>query len=74
MTCAQGLLRLLWGGPEVGVLRDCSLRCKYQLSDCHEGDLQTEKRSPLIITTENASTEDEEMRSGSFIDASCRSD
>ena len=23
MTCAQGLLRLLWGGPEVGVLRDC---------------------------------------------------
>ena len=26
MTCAQGLLRLLWGGPEVGVLRDCSQR------------------------------------------------
>ena len=25
MTCAQGLLRLLWGGPEVGVLRDCML-------------------------------------------------
>ena len=25
MTCAQGLLRLLWGGPEVGVLRHCSL-------------------------------------------------
>ena len=24
MTCAQGLLRLLWGGPEVGVLRDCA--------------------------------------------------
>ena len=23
MTCAQGLLRLLWGGPEVGVLRHC---------------------------------------------------
>ena len=23
MTCAQGLLRLLGGGPEVGVLRDC---------------------------------------------------
>ena len=23
MTCAQGLLRLLWGGAEVGVLRDC---------------------------------------------------
>ena len=23
MTCAQGLLHLLWGGPEVGVLRDC---------------------------------------------------
>ena len=22
MTCAQGLLRLLWGRPEVGVLRD----------------------------------------------------
>ena len=22
MTCAQGLLRLLWGGAEVGVLRD----------------------------------------------------
>ena len=21
MTCEQGLLRLLWGGPEVGVLR-----------------------------------------------------
>ena len=27
MTCAQGLLRLLWGGPEVGVLRDwCYLK------------------------------------------------
>ena len=26
MTCAQGLLRLLWGRPEVGVLRDCLLR------------------------------------------------
>ena len=26
MTCAQGLLRLLWGGPEVGVLRDCQRR------------------------------------------------
>ena len=25
MTCAQGLLRLLWGGPEVGVLRDWGL-------------------------------------------------
>ena len=26
MTCAQRLLRLLWGGgPEVGVLRDCLL-------------------------------------------------
>ena len=24
MTCAQGLLRLLWGGPEIGVLRDWS--------------------------------------------------
>ena len=25
MTCAQGLLRLLWGGgPKVGVLRDCA--------------------------------------------------
>ena len=23
MTCEQGLLRLLWGGPEVGVLRYC---------------------------------------------------
>ena len=23
MTCEQGLLRLLWGGPEVGVLRHC---------------------------------------------------
>ena len=22
MTCAQSLLRLLWGGAEVGVLRD----------------------------------------------------
>ena len=27
MTCAQGLLRLLWGGPEVGVLRDWP-KCK----------------------------------------------
>ena len=26
MTCAQGLLRLLWGGPEVGVLRDWTER------------------------------------------------
>ena len=26
MTCAQGLLRLLWGGgAEVGVVRDCLL-------------------------------------------------
>ena len=23
MTCEQGLLRLLWGGAEVGVLRHC---------------------------------------------------
>ena len=23
----QGLLRLLWGGPEVGVLRDCRYLC-----------------------------------------------
>ena len=23
MTCVKGLLRLLWGGPEVGVLRNC---------------------------------------------------
>ena len=28
MTCAQGLLRLLWGGPEVGVLRDWPLLLK----------------------------------------------
>ena len=27
MTCAQGLLRLLWGGAEVGVLRDCRQCC-----------------------------------------------
>ena len=28
MTCAQGLLRLLWGGgPEVGVLRDWNEAC-----------------------------------------------
>ena len=28
MTCAQGLLRLLWGGgPEVGVLRDWAFDC-----------------------------------------------
>ena len=27
MTCAQGLLRLLWGGAEVGVLRDCTMTC-----------------------------------------------
>ena len=38
MTCAQGLLRLLWGGgPEVGVLRDCahviSLKCLGQVKD-----------------------------------------
>ena len=29
MTCAQGLLRLLWGGPEVGVLRDCTLAYRH---------------------------------------------
>ena len=30
MTCAQGLLRLLWGGgPEVGVLRDCTYCLGY---------------------------------------------
>ena len=29
MTCAQGLLRLLWGGPEVGVLRDWYQRHIY---------------------------------------------
>ena len=35
MTCAQGLLRLLWGGPEVGVLRDClnrTLEASYAIS------------------------------------------
>ena len=32
MTCEQGLLRLLWGGPEVGVLRDCSHR--YDVESC----------------------------------------
>ena len=34
MTCAQGLLRLLWGGPEVGVLRDwpCVLLTKILIA------------------------------------------
>ena len=35
MTCAQRLLRLLWGGPEVGVLRDWltdKLAYKYNTS------------------------------------------
>ena len=30
MTCAQGLLRLLWGGPEVGVLRDWLVVLQYE--------------------------------------------
>ena len=30
MTCAQGLLRLLWGGAEVGVLRDCKRYCVFR--------------------------------------------
>ena len=33
MTCAQGLLRLLWGGgPEVGVLRDWVEERKWQIA------------------------------------------
>ena len=31
MTCAQGLLRLLWGGPEVGVLRDWPYVSLYKM-------------------------------------------
>ena len=36
MTCAQGLLRLLWGGPEVGVLRDCCKRRVFKISGGRE--------------------------------------
>ena len=36
MTCAQGLLRLLWGGAEVGVLRDC----KHAMSRVTFGPMQ----------------------------------
>ena len=32
MTCAQGLLRLLWGGPEIGVLRDCFGEDTYSIN------------------------------------------
>ena len=32
MTCAQGLLRLLWGGPEVGVLRDCLVLTSFKFN------------------------------------------
>ena len=34
MTCAQGLLRLLWGGSEVGVLRDLAYQEFSKLSYC----------------------------------------
>ena len=45
MTCAQGLLRLLWGGPEVGVLRDCS-KATYIAHDNSEQSavVQSDKR------------------------------
>ena len=44
MTCAQGLLRLLWGGgAEVGVLRDCV--------DVQYTDLSNEVIcSPIVFT------------------------
>ena len=53
MTCAQGLLRLLWGGggggPEVGVLRDCVtlsfFLCMYLPLGC-----ESLVRSPLVLT------------------------
>ena len=32
MTCEQGLLRLLWGEGEVGVLRHCI--CRYETDTC----------------------------------------
>ena len=40
MTCAQGLLRLFWGGPEVGVLRDCLQRhnLKNSVASRHAAD------------------------------------
>ena len=35
MTCAQGLLRLLWGGgPEVRVLRDCMIDVTSRRMEC----------------------------------------
>ena len=33
MTCAQGLWRLLWGGPEVGVLREWLYASKKERKD-----------------------------------------
>ena len=41
MTCAQGLLRLLWGGPEVGVLRDWLGRCQIHSSFLYLQDCNT---------------------------------
>ena len=64
MTCAQGLLRLLWGGPEVGVLRDCQCflietlaEILYSVTDIsmrrlivlpHSGDCQMGLKIPLV--------------------------
>ena len=48
MTCAQGLLRLLWGVPEVGVLRDCE--------DPNKDDLIDLRASKLLEIEFNATT------------------
>ena len=64
MTCAQGLLRLLWGGAEVGVLRDCNreqvnhaqtindhrrgLRSVNEVINCSNSVRLTEGYRPLI--------------------------
>ena len=45
MTCVQGLLRLLWGGPEVGVLRDWT--SVYQKPTFTGQYLRWESFSPL---------------------------
>ena len=48
MTCAQGLLRLLWGGgPEVGVLRDWQ---RYNVKLCNEEKLGFYQKNGLSAT------------------------
>ena len=48
MTCEQGLLRLLWGGPEVGVLRHWVATLKI-LSKIYAEHVQLKNETPGAV-------------------------